>query len=161
MVITFGLILSFIVVFILAWLFIKTIGNNKWVSLLISIIITPLLYFYLFYPMLNIFTSYHHQKYFNAENWAEFPELRYEMLDQLNNKNQLIGKTKFEIEDDLGKPEWFGWDDSIKANSKNQWNYNLGFKPGAFNNQQECLELQFKDNTVVAVKTYQLEKEFE
>lgn len=161
MVITFGLILSFIIVFILAWLFIKTIGNNKWVSLLISIIITPLLYFYLFYPMLNIFTSYHHQKYFNAENWAEFPELRFEMLDQLNYKNQLIGKTKSEIEDDLGKAEWFGWDDSIKANSKNQWNYNLGFKPGAFNNQQECIELQFKNDTVAVIKTYKLEKKFE
>ncbi|WP_397362998.1 hypothetical protein [Olleya sp. R77988] len=161
MVITFGLVLSFIIVFILAWLFIKTIGNNKWISLLVSIVATPLLYFWVFYPMLNIFSSYHHQKHFNAENWAEFPELRFEMMDQLNNNNQLIGKTKQEIEADFGKPEWFGWDEVIKANSKEQWNYNLGFKPGAFNNQQECLEVQFKNDTVAKIKTYKMEKDFE
>jgi hypothetical protein len=61
----------------------------------------------------------------------------------------------------LGAPEWFGWDDSIKANSKDKWNYNLGFKPGAFNMDQECLELDFKNNTVKAVKQYQMEKKFE
>ncbi|WGD34284.1 hypothetical protein [Olleya sp. YS] len=161
MIITAGLVISFIVVFILAWLFIKTIGNNKWISLLISIIATPLLYFWMFYPLLNIFTSYHHQKYFNAEDWQEFPELRYEMVDQIKQQNQLIGKTKQEVEAELGEPEWFGWDETIKANSNDLWNYNLGFKPGAFNNQQECLELQFKNDTVAALKTYQLEKEFE
>ena len=48
MVITIGLVISFIAVFILAWLFIKTIGDNKWLSLLITIVATPLLYFYLF-----------------------------------------------------------------------------------------------------------------
>lgn len=161
MVITAGLIISFIIVFALAWLFIKTIGDNKWISLLVSIIATPILYFYLFYPMLNIFSSYHHQKHFDTENWAKFPQLRYEMLDQLNNNNQLIGLTKKEITAKFGTVEWFGWDAATQANSKEQWCYNLGFKPGAFNNLQECLELKFKNNTVVAVKNYQLEKEFE
>jgi len=161
MVITVGLVISFIIVFILAWLFIKTIGSNKWISLLVSILITPLLYFYLFYPMLNIFTSYHHQKYFNAEDWLEYPELRYEMMDQLNNKNQLIGLSETDIKTQFGAPEWYAQNDTIKANSKALWNYNLGFKPGAFNNKQECLEIQFKDNKVFAVKYYQLEKEFE
>ena len=36
-----------------------------------------------------------------------------------------------------------------------------GFKPGAFNDMQECLELQFINNTVESIKPYQLEKEFE
>ncbi|AUC76868.1 hypothetical protein [Olleya sp. Bg11-27] len=161
MVITIGLIISFIAVFILAWLFIKTIGDNKWVSLLITLVATPLLYFYLFYPIVNIFSSYHHQKYFNSENWVEFPELRFEMMDQLNNENQLIGQSKSKIAADFGTAEWYGWDDSIKANSKDQWNYNMGFKPGAFNTEQECIELQFKNDTVAAIKTYKLEKKFE
>lgn len=161
MVITPILIISFIVVFILAWLFIKTIGDNKWISLLLTVIATPLIYFYLFYPIVNIFSSYHHQKHFDAENWAKYPELRFEMMDQLNNNNQLIGKTKAEIKTDFGTAEWYGWDDSIKANSKDQWNYNMGFKPGAFTKYQECIELQFINDTVVAVKTYQLEKKFE
>lgn len=161
MVITPTFIISLIIVFILAWLFIKTIGDNKWISLLITIIATPLLYFYLFYPIANIFSSYHHQKYFNADNWKQYPELRFEMMNQLNNNNQLIGKTKSEIADKFGKAEWFGWDDSIKANSKNQWNYNMGFKPGAFNNQQECIEFTFQNDTIIAVKTFQLEKKFD
>jgi len=58
----------------------------------------------------------------------------------------------------FGKAEWYGWDDAIKANSKDKWNYNLGFKPGAFNNMQECLEFIFNNNTVESVKQYQLEK---
>ncbi len=161
MVITFGLILSFIIVFILAWLFIKTIGNNKWISLLVSILVTPILYFYMFYPMLNIFSSYHHQKYFNAENWAEFPELRFEMMDQLNNENQLIGKTKAKIETDFGKLEWLGVNGFFKVKSNDLWNYNLGFKPGAFNNQQECLEIEFKKGIVIGIRTYKMEKDFE
>ncbi len=161
MVITPILIISLIVVFIIAWLFIKTIGNNKWISLLITLVATPLLYFYLFYPLLNIFSSFHHQKYFNADNWAEYPELRFEMMDQLNNNNQLIGKTKSEIKSEFGAPEWLGWDDATKSNTKDQWNYNMGFKPGAFNDQQECIEFQFKNDTIVAVKTYKLEKNFE
>jgi hypothetical protein len=161
MVITPVLVLSFVIIFILAWLFIKTIETNKWLLLLLSTLATPLLYFYLFYPIFNIFSSYHHQKYFNAENWKANPELRFEMMDQLNNNNQLIGKTKADIESDFGPAGWYGWDDRIKANSKDQWNYNMGFKPGAFNKQQECIEITFKNDTVVTLKTYQLEKKFE
>lgn len=161
MVITPILIISFIIVFILAWLFIKTIGDNKWISLLITLVATPLLYFYLFYPIVNIFSDYYHQKHFNAENWKEYPELRFEMMDQVYNNKQLIGKTKSEIKKDFGTAEWYGWDDSIKANSKDQWNYNMGFKPGAFNKQQECIEFQFKKDTLAALKIYQLEKTFE
>ena len=72
-------------------------------------------------------------------------------------ENQLFnGKTKSEVQKALGKSEWYGWNDSIKANSPEKWNYNLGFKPGAFNTQQECLELIFKHDTVVRSYQYQM-----
>jgi hypothetical protein len=114
-----------------------------------------------FYPLLNIFSSYHHEKHFDAEAWAEKPAYRYEMSNEITNKNLFLGKTKKEVKAILGTSEWYGWDDSIKANSPDKWNYNLGYKPGAFNMMQECLELEFKNNTVASIKQYQLETKFE
>ncbi len=150
-----------ILVFVLVWLFANTIDKRKWVSILISLVLTPVVYFYVFYPVLNIFSSYHHQKHFDAEAWKDKPALRYEMSKEILDKNLFLSKSKKDIETALGKSEWYGWDDSIKANSPEKWNYNLGFKPGAFNNMQECIEFTFNNNTVESVKQYQLEKAFE
>lgn len=149
-----------IVVFFLVWLFVKTIDTRKWLTILVSLVITPVIYFYIFYPLVNIFITYHHQKYFNQESWQTKSSLRYEMSDYIINENIFLGKTKKEIENILGKPEWYSWSDSLKEHDKNNWNYNLGFKPGAFNNKQECLELIFKADTVAFCRQYQIEKNY-
>ena len=154
-------VIFLVVVFIVVWLFVNTIDKRKWLTFLVSLVLTPVVYFYLFYPMLNIFSSYHHEKYFDAEAWEDKPALRYEMTNQILTDSLFIGKNKNDIKVLLGKPEWYGWDNAIKANSEQKWNYNLGFKPGAFNNMQECIELQFINNTVTSVRPYQLEKTFE
>ena len=83
------------------------------------------------------------------------------MSSEMIKDSLFLGKSKQEVETLLGKSEWYGWDDSLKANSPEKWNYNLGFEPGAFNMMQECMELDFKNNMVVNVKQYQLEKTFE
>jgi hypothetical protein len=83
------------------------------------------------------------------------------MSNEMVKKDLFLGKTKAEVKAILGKPEWFGWDDSIKANSQNKWNYNLGYKPGAFNMNQECLELVFENNKAISATQYQLETKFE
>lgn len=150
-----------VLVFVVVWLFIQTIDNRKWLTFLISLVLTPIIYFYLFYPLLNIFSSYHHQKYFDKEAWKEKPALRYEMTENIINENLLLVKNKKDIKNLLGKPEWYSWDDTIEANSPEKWNYNLGFKPGAFNSMQECIELVFESNKVVTIKQYQLEQTFE
>jgi hypothetical protein len=80
------------------------------------------------------------------------------MSNQIVNNKLFKGESKTAVQKALGKSEWYGWDDRIKANSTDKWNYNLGFKPGAFNNQQECLELIFKNDTVVKSRQYQMEK---
>lgn len=149
------------VVFILLWIFSGTIDKRKWVRFLISLVLTPFVYFYVFYPFINIFSSYHHQKYFDAKAWKDKPSLRYEMSKEMMDDSLFIGKNKQEVEALLGTSEWYGWDDSIKANSPEKWNYNLGFKPGAFNMMQECMQLEFKSNKVHNVTQYQLEKTFE
>lgn len=150
------LVVFLIVVFVLVWLFVKTIDERKWLTLIVSIILTPIVYYYVFYPLLNIFSSYHHQKHFDAAAWKEAPSLRYEMGNEIIDLQIFKGKTKAEVQKVLGTSEWYGWDDSIKANSLDIWNYNLGFKPGAFNIDQECLELIFNNNIVVKSKQYQL-----
>ena len=154
-------IVLLIIVFILVWLFTNTIDKRKWLSFLISLALTPIVYYYVLYPLINIFSNYHHQKHFDQAAWLSKPSLRYEMSNEMVEKNIFLGKTKAEVEATLGKPEWFGWDDAIKSNSKDKWNYNLGFKPGALNMNQECLELVFENNKVVSTKQYQLETKFE
>lgn len=161
MIITPLFIVFFTVVFILVFIFSRTIDKRKWVALLISLVLTPVIYFYVFYPFINIFCSYHHQKYFDDEAWKEKPALRYEMSDEMIRDSLFIGKHKNEVQNKLGTSEWYGWDDSLKANSPEKWNYNLGFKPGAFNMMQECMELVFKQDTVNSVTQYQLKKTFE
>lgn len=156
MILTPLFIFFLLITFTLVWLFVKTIDNRKWLTFLVSIVLTPVVYFYLFYPLLNIFSSYHHEKYFDAEAWKSKPIFRYEMSKNILNENLFLGKTKTEVADILGKSEWYGWDDQKKSNSDDQWNYNLGIKPGAFNDQQECLEFIFQNEIVVKAYQYQL-----
>ncbi|MEC3908540.1 hypothetical protein VOI54_16030 [Tamlana sp. 2201CG12-4] len=162
MIITPTFIILIGIVFILTWLFVKTIDKRKWLTILVSLALTPIAYFYVVYPILNIFSSYHHEKRFNPETWQSKPELRFEMLNHIITTDSLFtGKPKHDIELLLGKPEWYGWDDHRKVNSQDLWNYNLGFKPGAFNTMQECIELNFENNIVTTLRTYQLEKPLE
>lgn len=161
MIITPTLIVFLVIVFISAWLFVNTIDSRKWLTTLISLILTPVLYLYVCYPLINIVSSYHHQKYFNSQAWKTNPKLRYEMTNAILVDSVLVGKTKNDINLLLGPPEWLGYDEKLKKESNTRWNYNLGFKPGAFNNLQECIEIIFIKNTVANVKPYQLEKTFE
>jgi hypothetical protein len=104
--------------------------------------------------MINIFSNYHHQKYFSATLWKEKPALRYEVSDDMIASEILIDKTKKEIEFFLGTYEWLSWDDELKNHDPNKWNYSLGIEPGAFNTKKECIEIQFKNDKVIATKSY-------
>lgn len=161
MIITYKLVILLIITFVIVGLFIKTIDKRKWLTLLLTIILTPVIYFYLFYPLLNIFSSYHHEKYFNSEQWMKKPGLRFEMTNEMIEEKLLDGKNKIEIKTLLGQPEWLGWDDALKINSDNKWNYNLGFKPGAFNDKQESIEIIFNKTLVKTIRLYQTERKFE
>lgn len=155
MIITPALVVLLLLTFVLVFLFVKTIDKRKWLTFLLSLVLTPIIYFYVLYPLINIFSSYHHQKYFNSEAWNESPELRYEMSDNIIASDTLIGATKNDIMQLLGTYEWLSWNDSIKDNDTNKWNYGLGLKPGALNEQKECIELIFKNDKVIKINTYQ------
>lgn len=154
-------IILVLAVFILVWWFANTIDKRKWVSFLIALVLTPFVYYYVLYPVMNIFSSYHHEKYFDTAIWKDKPAYRYEMVGNLLQDSLLISKSKAEVKALLGASEWYGWNDALKTNSKEQWNYNLGLKPGAFNNMQECIEVIFKDNLVSEIREYQIEQTFE
>ena len=154
MIITPLLVIFMIFVFVLLYLFLKTVDKREWLIVLISLIMTPLVYFYMFYPFVNIISNYHHQKYFDAEAWSEKPALRYEMIYSTIDTDTLKGKSKTEIETLLGKAEWLTWDDAKKSHDDNKWNYGLGIEPGAFNDEKENVEITFINNKVEALRTY-------
>ncbi|MBO6607356.1 hypothetical protein [Psychroserpens sp.] len=161
MIITIPLVLFMSIVFILTYLFVRTIDRRKWLTLLVSLALTPVIYFYVFYPMVNIFSNYHHQKYFSSEHWLEKPALRYELSDHMIASDLLIGKTKQDVEGLLGEAEWLTWDDTLKSHDANRWNYGLGIEPGAFNEEKECLELVFQNEKLTEIIPYKEQIEFE
>lgn len=150
-----------IVVFVLLFMFLNTVDKRKWLTGIISLILTPFVYFYMFYPFVNIVSNYHHQKYFDSEAWIEKPALRYEMIDNTIASDTLIGLSKTEIEKQLGNYEWLSWDDKKESHDNNKWNYALGIEPGAFNGEKECVELIFTNDKVSEVRHYQEEITYE
>lgn len=161
MIITPLIVIFFVSIFVLVFLFVKTIDKRKWLAVLVSLVLTPLVYFYVFYPILNIFSSYHNEKYFDSETWIEEPSSRYEMTNNILESDTLIGKTKPEIQQLLGTYEWLSWNDSIKDHDENLWNYALGMKPGAMNTKKECMTIIFKDGKVANIETYNEEITFD
>jgi hypothetical protein len=161
MIITPIIVIFFVSIFVLVFLFVKTIDKRKWLAVLVSLVLTPIVYFYVFYPILNIFSSYHNEKYFNSEAWIEEPSSRYEMTNNILESDTLIGKTKPEIQQLLGTYEWLSWNDSIKNHDENLWNYALGMKPGAMNTKKECMTIIFKDDKVNNIETYNEEITFD
>ncbi|OUR90802.1 hypothetical protein A9Q87_12690 [Flavobacteriales bacterium 34_180_T64] len=149
------------IVFVLVLLFINTIDKRKWLTVLLSIVLTPLVFFYAFYPFINIFSNYHHQKYFKTEAWMEKPALRYEMSDHLMASDTLKNMSKKEVQQALGNYEWLGWNMDLKAHDNNIWNYSLGIEPGAFNSNKECLKIVFKNNKVVSINPFKEAVKFE
>ncbi|WP_460218650.1 hypothetical protein [Psychroserpens sp. MEBiC05023] len=154
MIITIPLIILLCITFVLVFLFVKTIDRRKWLTVLVSLALTPLVYFYAVYPMINIFSNYHHQKYFSSQLWNDKPALRYEMADDMMASNLLIGMSKADVKTQLGNYEWLSWNDENKSHDSNKWNYALGIEPGAFNTEKECIELIFKDDKVIEVKPF-------
>ena len=156
------LIISCIIIAVLLYLFINTIDDSKkWLNIILAVLITPLLYFYIWYPISTIFLPYHHHKQFNSAEWNEKPGLRYEMIDNMIETNFLIGQSKEDIAKLLGKTQWLSWNDATKDFDTDVWNYGLGLIPGAFEDIKEDVEITFKNNKVIFIKLSQSDYSFE
>ncbi|MFD1061922.1 hypothetical protein ACFQ1Q_01590 [Winogradskyella litorisediminis] len=154
MIITPVLVVFLVIVFVLLFLFLKTVDKRNWLVFIISLVLTPIVYFYVVYPFINIVSSYHHQKYFDAEAWEEKPALRYEMIDSTIETDTLIGLTKPQVKSLLGEAEWLTWNDAIKAHNPDRWNYGLGIEPGAFTEEKSNVEILFENGKVSALRPY-------
>lgn len=162
MIYTPTLIISCIIIAVLLFLFLNTIDNKrKLLNTVLAIAITPLAYFYIWYPISTIFLPYHHQKQFESNSWNEKPGLRYEMIDNMIATNFLIGKSKDEVAQLLGQVQWLSWNDANKDFDPDVWNYGLGLIPGAFQDIKEDVEITFTNNKVSAVKLSQAEYSFD
>ncbi|MEO6348981.1 MAG: hypothetical protein ABIO60_13855, partial [Aquaticitalea sp.] len=148
------LIVFLLIVFVLVFIFVNTIDKRKWLTFIITVVATPFIYFYGFYPMVNIFSSYHHEKYFDSSSWKSNASLRYEMSDDLVASKDLIGRSKDDVTMLLGTYEWLSWNDSIHDKDPAYWNYGLGIEPGAMNDKKDNILITFKNNKVVAVELY-------
>ncbi|UOE37018.1 hypothetical protein [Chryseobacterium oryzae] len=94
--------------------------------------------------LLNSCGKISHKK-FNSEIWKnsnlnteENWDLRWQMMNDLRNKNNLIGMTKIEIENLLGKPD---------ENSKTVYFYYLGYTGKGINTGR--LSIIFNTNNIV------------
>lgn len=148
------LIVFLLIVFVLVFIFVNTIDKRKWLTFIITVVATPFIYFYGFYPMVNIFSSYHHEKYFDSSSWKNTASLRYEMSDDLLASKELIGRSKDDVTMLLGPYEWLSWNDDLHDKDPDFWNYGLGIEPGAMNDQKDNMLITFKNSQVVAVELY-------
>ena len=152
MIITTTLVVSCIIIFVLLYFFFNSIDDKrKWLNIIITLGCTPLFYFFIWYPISNIFIPYHHHKTFNQEAWTEAPGLRYEMIDHMIESKFLHEKSKEEVADLLGPVQWLSWSFEMNAYNPDAWNYGLGVLPGAFNETKEDVEIKFENNKVVDV----------
>lgn len=95
-----------------------------------------------------------HTMEFSAEKWLSVDELqRYQMLDDLYAKVELVGMTKEEVEKVLGVPDQYcGWYESDGDKYDDHWAY---WVQETLWDGIVCLLINFKDGIVV---DYELEQ---
>jgi len=141
------LIILFIPTFLLIRWVLKKLNfrdknQRKYIAIISSAILTPLIYFVL--VIIWIFSiSYYPQKAFDKQKWHENIEERYKMSNDVIKSEMLIGKTKEEVIELLGD-DFYSYNDSCI-------HYELGFVPGLFSIDPDVLDVYFKNGKVVRV----------
>lgn len=79
---------------------------------------------------------------FNTELWKSSPTERYQMVDDLIESQELMGKTKAEVLTLLGKPN------SSSTTQKDIFIYQLGEQPSFFKSRKEHLLIIFLNQKV-------------
>lgn len=116
--------------------------NRKYLAIIPSIVLSPIVYIGLIY--LWIFSiSYYPTNDFDKQTWESIPEERYKMSEDIIESKMLIGKTKQEIVELLGN--------DFYSYSENHIAYGLGFVPGLFNIDPDVLDIYFENGKVTKV----------
>ena len=86
---------------------------------------------------------YQFEERFNEETWRNEPTKRYEMVDDLLERNLLNGKTKEEVIGLLGQPS------SGRSLENDFFLYNLGSPPHFTKSEPEELRIIFENQKVI------------
>jgi hypothetical protein len=144
------LILAIPTYFICKWIIkrlkIGNDNNRKFISVIPTIILSPIIYFGL--VMIWIFSvSYYPSNDFDKQEWETNIEERYKMSEDIIESNILIGKNKEGITELLGQ--------DFYSNNENHIAYELGFVPGLFNIDPDVLDIYFENGKVTKVEQHQ------
>ncbi len=144
----FVYILNLIIAFILFFAILRIMKRFKikrkiLLSILISLVSAPLLYSLTIIIWIT-WVEYYPERPFSKSEWIENKQKRYELTKDLTRDNNLIGKTKNEIFNLLGKCE----EDTLDS----IWYFDIGVLPSIMIVDCEELKIDFKDNKVVKVK---------
>jgi len=120
--------------------------NRKFIALIPTIFLSPIIYIGLIY--LWIFSvSYYPSNDFDKQVWEINIEERYKMSEDIIESKILIGKTKEEITELLGQ-DFYSYNENHIA-------YELGFVPGLFNIDPDVLDIYFENGKVTKVEQHQ------
>ncbi|MDC6362395.1 MULTISPECIES: hypothetical protein [Flavobacteriaceae] len=119
--------------------------NRKFIAILPTLILSPIVYIGLI-AIWIISISYYPNKDFERSKWKLNVEERYEMSSDIIESNILIGKTKEEITELLG-PDFY-------SHGENHISYELGHVPGLFNIDPDYLDIYFENGVVNKVQQH-------
>ena len=116
--------------------------NRKYLSIIPTLILSPLTYIGII--MIWLFSIwYYPEKEFNKDEWETNIEERYMMSEDIIDSEILIGKSKQEVIELLGTEYWKYGEDHIS--------YYLGFVPGIANIDPDVLDIYFENGRVIKV----------
>lgn len=139
------LLLMVVLFFIWKWVLKKLkVQRLSLYSIIASIITAPIVY--LIIVLCVIFTmSYYPDRNFDREVWLNNREIRYEYSTSLKKDKLLKGKTKEEVKEYLGEPDYV---------EKNALIYYIGFKPQIIGIDPDWLKISFEKDIVSEVVEY-------
>jgi len=117
-------------------------GNRKYIAVVPTVILSPLLYVCIVTIWL-FSASYYMEQAFQREIWIEDVEHRYKMSASLIENEMLIGKTKEEVVSLLGE--------DFYSYNENYIGYYLGYVPGLAKIDPDILDIFFEDGRVIEV----------
>ena len=120
--------------------------NRKYIAIIPTIILSPLIYIATI--VIWIFSiSYYPNTKFDKKEWNINIEQRYKMSDDIIKSQMLIGKTKEDVIELLGN--------NYYTYSENHIAYELGHVPFLFNIDPDFLNIYFENGTVVKVDQHE------
>jgi len=106
-----------------------------------------LIFFLAFIISMSFF--YFFEERFDSENWKTQHSKRYKMANDIVEEKLLLGKTKDDLIQLLGKPDF------SEFNNDNTFIYHLGTPPSFFDAEPQQLVVKFNNEIVVGVAVLQ------